>query len=107
LASKDHLSHTSFELEKQKILNEKLENDLLSMDKHRKPNMNGDVTPSDATSSQTDVLAGLDLGRKTAVSVVYFLCLEYASIVWEIRTLQPGPHQYLLPLLQTHLYYPS
>jgi homeobox protein cut-like len=81
LASQDHLSHTSSELEKQRILNEKLENDLLSMDKHRKPNMNGDVTPSDATSSQTDVLAGLDLGRKTAVSIQYFLHLDLVLIV--------------------------
>lgn len=62
--TQDQLSNTSMELEKQKILNEKLETDLLSMNKHAP---NGDITPSE---SGTDVLANLDLGRKTAVSEI-------------------------------------
>lgn len=64
----DQLALTSTELEKQRVLNEKLENDLLEMNKH-KPNgvagVNGNVegvlSPSD---SQVDMLAGLELGRK-------------------------------------------
>ncbi|KAJ6587105.1 CASP C terminal-domain-containing protein, partial [Mycena vulgaris] len=62
-AAEEQLTSTSTELEKQKILNEKLENDLVSMNSH-KPN--GDVPPSETDS--TDVLAGLDLGRKTVCS---------------------------------------
>ncbi|KAJ7647139.1 CASP C terminal-domain-containing protein [Roridomyces roridus] len=56
----EQLAGTSAELGKQKILNEKLENDLLSMNSHKS---NGDLTASNNDS--TDVLAGLDLGRKT------------------------------------------
>ncbi|KAF8236541.1 hypothetical protein L208DRAFT_1450990 [Tricholoma matsutake] len=53
----DQLSTTSSELEQQKILNEKLENDLFSVNKH-KPNI-----PSE--SGGLDALASLDLGRKS------------------------------------------
>ncbi|KAK0454978.1 CASP C terminal-domain-containing protein [Armillaria borealis] len=56
-AAQDQLSSTGADLEKQKALNEKLENDLLSMNKHR---TNGDITPPESS----DVLTGLDLGRK-------------------------------------------
>ncbi|KAK0485802.1 CASP C terminal-domain-containing protein [Armillaria novae-zelandiae] len=56
-AAQDQLSSTGADLEKQKVLNEKLENDLLSMNKHR---TNGDITPPESS----DVLTGLDLGRK-------------------------------------------
>ncbi|KAK7005732.1 Golgi membrane protein [Favolaschia claudopus] len=55
-ATEERLATTTAELDKQKILNEKLETDLLSMNSH-KPNE--DVPPS-----ETDVLAGLDLGKK-------------------------------------------
>ncbi|KAJ7703003.1 CASP C terminal-domain-containing protein [Mycena rosella] len=62
-AAEEQLTSTSTELEKQKILNEKLENDLVSMNSH-KPN--GDLPPAEIDS--TDVLAGLDLGRKAVCS---------------------------------------
>ena len=72
----EQLGFTSTELDKQKILNEKLENDLVSaMNKHQ-PSGNGSVdgsgvlTPS-GTDSQTDLLAGLELGKKTNVSVLF------------------------------------
>ncbi|KAJ7178378.1 CASP C terminal-domain-containing protein [Mycena crocata] len=58
--AEEQLVATSAELEKQKVLNEKLETDLVSMNSH-KPNE--DLPPSEVDS--TDVLAGLDLGRKT------------------------------------------
>ncbi|KAF5370573.1 hypothetical protein D9758_001927 [Tetrapyrgos nigripes] len=51
------LESTTEELTKQKALNENLENDLLSMNRHK---TNGDAPPSESS----DVLAGLDLGRK-------------------------------------------
>ncbi|KAF8070611.1 CASP C terminal-domain-containing protein [Lyophyllum atratum] len=57
-AAEDKLKTTSSELEKQTALNDKLENDLLSMNKHRH---NGDATPSE---SRLDVLADLELGSK-------------------------------------------
>ncbi|KAK0212836.1 CASP C terminal-domain-containing protein [Desarmillaria ectypa] len=60
-AAQDQLSSTGADLEKQKALNEKLENDLLSMNKHRS---NGDITPPESS----DVLTGLDLGRKADAS---------------------------------------
>ncbi|KAJ7680560.1 CASP C terminal-domain-containing protein [Mycena polygramma] len=62
--AEERLASTDAELEKQKILNEKLETDLLSMNSHK---ANTDLPSSEADS--TDVLAGLDLGRKTEQSV--------------------------------------
>lgn len=62
-AAEDQLSFASSELEKQKVLNEKLETDLLAVEKQK---LNGAaITPSD---SGTDLLAGLDIGKPTAVS---------------------------------------
>lgn len=57
-AVQDQFASTADELEKQRVLNEKLETDLLSMNKH---GANGDTT----TSESSDVLAGLDLGKKS------------------------------------------
>ncbi|KAE9411276.1 hypothetical protein BT96DRAFT_930417 [Gymnopus androsaceus JB14] len=53
--AQEQLSSTRSDLEKQKSLNENLENDLLSLNKP-----NGDVTPS----GSSDVLADLELGKK-------------------------------------------
>ncbi|KAG6920313.1 hypothetical protein DXG01_005082 [Tephrocybe rancida] len=59
-AAEDQLKNLGSELEKQKSLNERLENDLLSMNKHR--------TNEDSLSPDPglDVLAGLELGTKKA-----------------------------------------
>lgn len=62
-AAQSQLNVMSSEMDKQNALNERLENDLLSMNKHRQ---NGDDNPSD---SGLDVLAGLDLGKKPAVRI--------------------------------------
>ncbi len=70
-AAQDRLSSTANELEKQRDLNEKLENDLLSMNKH---GVNGDSIPSESS----DVLAGLDLGKK---SVGTFLDLHTGGVL--------------------------
>ncbi|KAF8894028.1 CASP C terminal-domain-containing protein [Infundibulicybe gibba] len=58
-AAEEQLDITNSELERQKDLNAKLENDLLSMDSHK---MNGNGNAIDGGS---DVLAGLDLGKKS------------------------------------------
>ncbi|ESK96561.1 golgi membrane protein [Moniliophthora roreri MCA 2997] len=54
-STQERLSATSSELEKQKSLNEKLENDLLSMNNHK----------TNDTPDTSDVLSGLDIGKKT------------------------------------------
>lgn len=65
-AAEERLVSTNAELEKQKALNEKLENDLVHMDNH---NMNGRgdgaVTPLE--SNPLDALAGIELGKKLSV----------------------------------------
>ncbi|KAI0082064.1 hypothetical protein K474DRAFT_1655999 [Panus rudis PR-1116 ss-1] len=62
-ATQSQLAETESELQKQKALNEQLENDLLQMDRH-KPNgaASGMITPSDSTT-ELDALAGIDLGK--------------------------------------------
>ncbi|KAI0048257.1 hypothetical protein FA95DRAFT_1588758 [Auriscalpium vulgare] len=66
--TRDALEGTAAELEKQRELNERLENDLLQLDRRAH---NGDANGSGETDgasehgSEKDVLAGLDLGKKT------------------------------------------
>ncbi|KAJ6499051.1 CASP C terminal-domain-containing protein [Mycena sanguinolenta] len=59
--AEERLASITAELQKQQILTEKLETDLLSMNSHKS---NGDLAPS-ADGDSTDILAGLDLGKKT------------------------------------------
>ncbi|KAI0780119.1 CASP C terminal-domain-containing protein [Fomes fomentarius] len=61
------LEATESELEKQHALNEKLETDLLQMDQRKDGGVNGTSSPANGTGSATpvDVLAGLDLGKKS------------------------------------------
>jgi len=66
-ATQAELAATEAELEKQNALNDKLENDLLQMDQ-RKSNgdSNGAAATADSTAANSgDVLAGLDLGKKS------------------------------------------
>ncbi|PSR81187.1 hypothetical protein PHLCEN_2v6522 [Hermanssonia centrifuga] len=62
-ASQYELATVQTELEKQRALNERLENDLLHMETHNTKTVNGDTTPAD-----TDALAGLELGKKVTAS---------------------------------------
>ncbi|EPT04993.1 hypothetical protein FOMPIDRAFT_1156498 [Fomitopsis schrenkii] len=62
MAAQAQLVATESELEKQRMLNEKLENDLLQMDQ-RKPN--GEVGSDSPRLSSLDGLAGIELGKKT------------------------------------------
>jgi homeobox protein cut-like len=61
-AAEEQLATTAAELEKQQVLNEKLETDLLAVNKHHP---NGDALATDAA---VDALAGLDLGKKPSAS---------------------------------------
>ncbi|TCD63439.1 hypothetical protein EIP91_005410 [Steccherinum ochraceum] len=78
LAIEAQLTATQADLEKQKALNEKLENDLLQMDRHNPAarstvNLNGDAsgsgTQTPAESGPDDVFAGLDLGKRTDLNI--------------------------------------
>jgi homeobox protein cut-like len=77
-SAEEELIATKTDLEKQKILNEKLENDLVSMNSHKS---NGDLASSELDS--TDVLAGLDLGRKTAR---HSLCTPRSPLLTSCRS---------------------
>jgi hypothetical protein len=61
--AESELAAAEAELEKQRTLNERLENDLLQLEAHKAQRTSGDATPADGD----DVLAGLDLGKKPAV----------------------------------------
>lgn len=67
MAAQAQLDATESELEKQRMLNEKLETDLLQMDQ-RKPN--GEVGFDSPTLSALDGLAGIELGKKTVGRLV-------------------------------------
>jgi homeobox protein cut-like len=88
------LEYTSSELEKQKVLNEKLENDLVAMNKHKQSGnggvdaggvvgSGGILTPS-GTDSQTDLLAGLELGKKSSVSCTLFFWRREKADSWVV-----------------------
>lgn len=76
MAAQAQLVATESELEKQRMLNEKLENDLLQMDQ-RKPN--GEVGSDSPRLSSLDGLAGIELGKKT---VGCRAVLDCASLKW-------------------------
>jgi homeobox protein cut-like len=63
-SAEQRLASADAELEKQKLLNERLENDLLQLDRHNVEQPNG----GDTDPLSNDFLADLDLGRKTGVS---------------------------------------
>lgn len=79
-ATQEELITVNSKLEKQQQLNEKLEIDLLDIEKHQKAQVNGGhegrETPKNAASS--DALAGIELGKKTSV------CFPTSKLVhWE------------------------
>ena len=86
MAAQADLANAEIELEKQRALNEKLENDLLQIQAHNpapKATANGYDTPA-----EDDVLAGLDLGKKPAVSAESPVAKP--SAVAESRSLDSG-----------------
>ena len=62
--TRDELETTTSELEKQRALNEKLENDLLQLNKHEQNGDQNGGSKSPDGASDDDILAGLDLGKK-------------------------------------------
>ena len=66
------LEATEAELEKQRTLNEQLETDLLHMDSRKEGGANGaSPSPLNGRASPVDVLAGLDIGKKSNVSIPF------------------------------------
>ncbi len=66
LGIQSDLAATEADLQKQRVLNEKLENDLLQMDSHR-PNGDASGAGTPDLGAPSDALAGLDLGKKSTV----------------------------------------
>lgn len=68
-AAEERLISTNSELDKQKELNERLENDLLHMDKHNTTGRPGSHSPLPELTS-LDALAGIELGKKPTVRLI-------------------------------------
>ena len=69
--AREELASATSELEKQRTLNERLEDDLLQLNEHKpshkqngKAKANGTHTPLEDADSDEDFLTTLDLGRK-------------------------------------------
>ena len=69
--AQEELITVNSKLEKQQQLNEKLENDLLDVEKHQQAQANGKHEVRDILKSTTssDALAGIELGRKPSVCI--------------------------------------
>ena len=68
METQSELAAAEAELDKQRVLNNKLENDLLQLETHNPKGINGDATPI-----ESDVLAGLDLKKKNGVSRLHHI----------------------------------
>ena len=88
------LEATESELEKQRALNEKLETDLLQMDQRKADGgISGAHTPANGTSTPADVLAGLDLGKKTVRTTVDSTHIVLILFFW-FRIYLRGAHPF-------------
>ena len=69
--AQEELIAVNSKLEKQQQLNEKLENDLLDIEKHQRAQLNGKHEARDTLKSNTssDALAGIELGKKSSVCI--------------------------------------
>ena len=110
MAAEAQLAATEADLQKQKTLNEKLENDLVQMDRHNpvvraSVNLNGDVagsgTHTPLEGAADDILAGLDLGKKVSCPKI-----EYGPGIHRFcyRMSAYAVVQYPSPLLQIRQY---
>jgi len=70
-AAQEELITVNSKLEKQQQLNEKLENDLLDVEKHQQAQTNGNLEARDTLKSavSSDALAGIELGKKPSVRI--------------------------------------
>jgi len=80
-AAQEELITVHSKLEKQQLLNEKLENDLLGIEKHQQAQMNGKHEARDALRSieSSDALAGIELGKKPSTSPARTTPIPFAS----------------------------
>ena len=71
-AVQEELITVHTKLEKQQELNEKLENDLLDIEKHQQAQANGkhETRETSKSAPSSDALAGIELGKKTSVWVL-------------------------------------
>ena len=67
--AQEELITVNSKLDKQQQLNEKLENDLLEIEKHQQAQVNGKHETRDTLNNTTssDALAGIELGKKSSV----------------------------------------
>ena len=68
-AAQEELITVNSKLEKQQQLNEKLENDLVDIEKHQQAQVNGTREARDTlkNTASSDALAGIELGKKSSV----------------------------------------
>jgi hypothetical protein len=103
MAAQADLAGAEAELEKQRTLNEKLENDLLQIQTHNptpKTMLDGQNTPA-----EDDVLAGLDLGKKLTVGISRPVSLSPANMGRRSFSHRlPGIAQFPSHHRQTHQY---
>jgi len=92
-SSRSQLESVSSELEKQKQLNEKLENDLMSIDREK--------SESPTVDSEHNPLAGLDVGRR--VGTCYLA--KRIILIYLVRKRLSDQRLSLLPLPQTPPFY--
>jgi len=78
LGVQSDLAATEADLQKQRALNEKLENDLLQMDSH-KPNGDASGAGTPDFGAPSDALAGLDLGKKSTDTPTRHSPIPFAS----------------------------
>lgn len=67
--AQEELITVNSKLEKQQQLNEKLENDLLDIEKHQQGQVNGkhEARGTLKSAASSDALAGIELGKKSSV----------------------------------------
>jgi len=94
-SSRSQLESVSSELEKQKQLNEKLENDLMSIDREK--------NESPTVDSEHNPLAGLDVGRRVSTSYLP----KRIILICPLRKILSGQRLSPSPPLQTRPFYPS
>jgi len=80
-AVQEELITVNTKLEKQQQLNEKLENDLLDVEKHQQAQANGKHEARETLKStpSSDALAGIELGKKSSVWITCNWFLENSS----------------------------
>ncbi|KZV74458.1 hypothetical protein PENSPDRAFT_206091 [Peniophora sp. CONT] len=88
--ARGELGTASSELEKQRSLNERLENDLLMLDRRGQGNGNGSVKEGRDDGDESDALAGLDIGGRKSKAPAPHATRPYSSLLQPIRPSYPS-----------------